>query len=231
METATAPTTFPPLSFDRYPGDEVQAGDGRAMRIVEAAYHLLDHHGLEGLTIRAVLGETGLARRAFYENFSGKDDLVLAVFAHTIRAAAHHYRELGRAFADPLARIRMVVTSIALGAANVDEPEPAAGSRERFRRSAALSREHMRLAESRPRELQAALAPLLELIADMLREAIEAGEARPCDPALQATLMYNLLSTTVHTELLTEEEGRPDAASRRRLAEDIWDFCRRAIAA
>ncbi|MBU6267713.1 MAG: TetR family transcriptional regulator [Sphingomonadales bacterium] len=200
------------------------------MRIIEAAYHLLDRHGLEGLTIRAVLAETGLARRAFYDNFTGKDDLVLAVFAQTIRAAAHHYREIGRACADPVARIRMVVSSIALGAANIDEPEAAAGSPERFHRSAALSREHLRLAEARPRELQAALAPLIEMLADLLREAIAAGQVRECDPVLQATLIYNLLSTTVHTELLTEEAGTPDPVSRRRLAENIWEFCRRAIA-
>jgi len=226
MDNATHPTEFPPLRFDR-----VEDGaTGRAMRIVEAAYHLLDRHGLEGLTIRAVLAETGLARRAFYDNFTGKDDLVLAVFAQTIRAAAQHYRDIGRSYGDPLSRLRMVVTSIGLGAANIDEPEPEAGSTERLHRSAALSREHLRLAESRPSDLQAALAPLIELLADLLRETVAAGQARDCDPALQATLIYNLLSTTVHTQLLTEEPGTPDPASRRRLAEHIWEFVRRAIA-
>ena len=49
----------------------------RKQSIVEAAYALLDEEGLEGLTIRAMLKRTGLARRAFYERFAGKDDLVL----------------------------------------------------------------------------------------------------------------------------------------------------------
>ena len=227
MDHQDLQTEFRPLRFQRLPAD----GEDRAMRLVEAAYHLLDGHGLEGLTIRAVLAKTGLARRAFYENYSGKDDLVLAVFAHTIKAAAQYYRDHGADIADPLERIRMVVTSIALGAASLNEPESEEGSEQRFRRSAALSREHLRLAEARPAELQAALAPLIELLADLLREAIAAGEARPCDPVLQATLIYNLLSTTVHTELLTEEAGRPDRDTRIRLAREIWDFCRRAIAA
>jgi len=230
MENTTIPTQFEPLRFDRDQASGADAGDDRALRIIEAAYHLLDGHGLEGLTIRAVLAETGLARRAFYEKYSGKDDLVLAVFAHTIRAASQHYRDLAVSLTDPLDRIHMVVTSIALGAANLDDVVDAPDSVERFRRSAALSREHLRLAEARPRELQAALAPLIDLLAELLRDAIAAGQARSCDPVLQATLIYNLLSTTVHTELLTEEEGRPDRASRIRLAGEIWDFCRRAIA-
>ena len=227
MTQPTPPNDTPPLAFERRPGD----GDGRAVRLVEAAYNLLDVHGLEGLTIRAVLAETGLARRAFYENYSGKDDLVLAVFAHTIRAAARHYRELAMAIDDPLERIRMVVLSIALGAPTPQGSGADAGDQVRLRRSAALSREHLRLADSRPAELQAALAPLLELISDMLREAVAAGLARPCDPALQATLIYNLLSTTVHTELLAEGPMSTDQAARMRLAGEIWDFCRRAIAA
>ncbi|MFD2429696.1 hypothetical protein ACFSUK_19240 [Sphingobium scionense] len=39
--------------------------DDRNQQIVAAAYDLLDEEGLEGLTIRAVLQRTGLARRAF----------------------------------------------------------------------------------------------------------------------------------------------------------------------
>jgi hypothetical protein len=44
-------------------------------------------------------------------------------------------------------------------------------------------------------------------------------------------LIYNLVSTTVHTELLAEESARPDREQRARLAADIWEFCRRAIIA
>src|SRR5580658_7265774 len=63
----------------------------RSRQIVDAAYELLEEEGLEGLTIRAVLSRTGLSRRAFYERFADKDDLVLAVFEHTIRMATSQY--------------------------------------------------------------------------------------------------------------------------------------------
>jgi hypothetical protein len=35
----------------------------------------------------------------------------------------------------------------------------------------------------------------------------------------------------MHTELLSEKGGQPDWKRRNRLAGDLWEFCRRAIAA
>jgi AcrR family transcriptional regulator len=199
----------------------------RARRIVEAGYELLDEAGLEGLTIRAVLARTGLSRRAFYERFTGKDDLVLAVFERTLSLAASHYRELVTSVPSPLDRLELIVTCVVLGRESLD----ARPVEETDRRSAALSREHLRLAESRPDELQAALRPLIDLLTEELAAGQAAGQVRPHSPQRLAVLVYNLVSTTVHAELLAEEATRPDPARRAELAREIWDFCRRAIAA
>ena len=199
----------------------------RSRKMVEAAYELLEEQGLEGLTIRSVLNRTGLSRRAFYERFEGKDDLVLAVFEHTIRMAASYLLELVRTTTDPMERIRVIVTSIVFGNITLAGPSGA----ESNRRAAALSREHLRLAESRPADLQAALSPLLAVITQQLADGMKAGAVRSDDPGRMATLVYNLLSTTVHAELLAQESARPDRAQRAQLAADIWEFCRRAITA
>jgi AcrR family transcriptional regulator len=195
----------------------------RSRRIVEAAYELLDE-GLEELTIRAVLKKTGLSRRAFYERFSGKDDLLLAVFEHTILLASSHYRLQVAQVDDPLERLRIVVTLIILGRQALDD----AGDTSEGRRAAAMSREHLRLAESCPEELQHALQPLLSLLAEELAAGMAQGLVRETDPGRLARLVYNLVSTTVLTELLRSEGEQSD---RELLAEDIWEFCRRAIAA
>jgi hypothetical protein len=92
-----------------------------------------------------------------------------------------------------------------------------------------MCREHLRLAESRPHDLQAALSPLLKLIAEQLCDGMQAGVVRNCAPEPLATLVYNLVSTTVHTEMLTEKSVQPDRERRLQLAADIWEFCRRAI--
>lgn len=174
-----------------------------------------------------MLKRTGLARRALYERFAGKDDLMLGVFEQTIKRAASHYSAQIESLSDPMERLELIVTCIALGRSTPDGPEEGRGSR----RAAALSREHLRLAESRPDDLQAALDPLIQLIGRQLADGMAAGSVRTGAPQRLATLVYNLVSTTVHTELLAEETTRPDHERRVRLAADIWEFCRRAIAA
>lgn len=198
----------------------------RSRKIVEAAYDLLEEEGLEGLTIRAVLTKTGLSRRAFYERFEGKDDLVLAVFEQTIRKATQFFSELISKLEDPMERLKVVLTFIVLGKGMI----PTANSTHGHRRGAALSREHLRLAESRPQDLQVALRPLIALIAQELADGMTAGVVRKDDPQRLAVLVYNVVSTTVHSELLASENLQPDQASTTRLANDIWEFCRRAIA-
>ncbi|MCB2076391.1 MAG: TetR/AcrR family transcriptional regulator [Novosphingobium sp.] len=202
--------------------------EDRARLIVSAADELICEGGLEGLTIRAVLARTGLARRAFYESFSGKDDLVLAVFEATLQEAADHFGAVARDLGDPVEGLRAVLEGIVLGRFDLDvDPGEVVD-----RRAAALSREHLRLAETRPGELQAALSPLLELIAEQVRSGITTGQVRKeCDPSQMARLIYNLVATTTHTELIAEEQTGPDRAKRQALAGTLWEFCRRAIIA
>jgi AcrR family transcriptional regulator len=200
---------------------------GRSRQIVEAAYRLLEEKGLEGLTIRAVLKRTGLSRRALYERFGDKDELVLAVFEQTIRMATSRFGEQLDALAYPMERLKLIVMGLLLGKGSLEAIDGAQSSR----RGAAMSREHLRLAESRPDDLQAALSPLLLLIAQQLSDGMEAGSVRRDDPKRLAALVYNLVSTTVHTELLTQKTAHPDWARRVQLATDTWEFCRRAIVA
>jgi AcrR family transcriptional regulator len=201
--------------------------DSRAQEIVAVAFDLLDEAGLEGLTIRTVLLRTGLARRAFYERFAGKDDLVVAVFAHAIRLAAINFGEAVTAIADPMARLELLITSIALGASPATSPADTRAGR----RGAAMSREHLRLADTRPADLRAALRPLTDLITRLLADGMAAGVVRVAPPERLAMLVYNLVSTTTHAELLAQEATPADRASRVALAADVWDFCRRAIVA
>jgi AcrR family transcriptional regulator len=204
---------------------EVCDGDcDRSRQLIDAANELLEERGLDGLTIRAMLKRTGLARRAFYERFAGKDDLVLAVFEETLHSGALHYRDKARGMTDPLETIKMIVIGLVVDALNNEE-----GLGER--RLAAMVLEHLRLAQSRPAELQAALRPLLDLITEQVTEGVRKGQLRDCDPDLQATLIYNLVATTLHTELMLNGGGAPDRQRRQQFADEIWEFCRRAIVA
>ena len=136
----------------------------------------------------------------------------------------HRCRIADLALDDPLERLRLVITLLVLGREAVDD-DPALD--QEGRRGAAMSREHLRLAESRPDELQRALEPLIHLIAEELSVGMERGLVRPGDARRLARLVYNLVSTTVHTELLSQDSAHAD---REQLATEIWAFCHRAIA-
>ena len=112
---------------------------GRSRKIVEAAYDLLEEEGLEGLTVRAVLNRTGLSRRAFYERFEGKDDLVLAVFEQTIRAATIHFSKLIGTLAAPIERLELIVTHIVLGRTSLVLADHASSNRRGVRSPLAAS--------------------------------------------------------------------------------------------
>ncbi len=197
----------------------------RTRAIVAAAYELIDAGGLEELTIRAVLKRTGLARRAFYEQFAGKDDLVLAVFAQAMRFGADMYREMVAPLPDPVERLKVIIVSIGHGATSPDEAGAETGQM-----AAALSREHLRLAEARPDELHHALEPLMTLLAEQLADGMAVGKIRPADPARLAIFIYNLVATTMHTELIAQEAVGSPRERRDRLADELWEFCRRAVA-
>lgn len=201
--------------------------DERSARFVTAAYDLLADEGLEGLTIRSVLAQTGLARRAFYERFATKDDLVLAVFQQTLANAATQFAEQILALESPVDRLRDIVKGIVMGHGIARDNNEWQNNR----RAAALSREHLRLAEARPAELQQAVAPLVGLIAGQLTDGVAAGVVRDANVERMALLVYNLVSTTVHSQLIAEEQFTPNLDDRARLADDIWQFCHRAVAA
>jgi hypothetical protein len=129
--------------------------------------------------------------------------------------------------AEPLDRLRAIIVSIGRGAGAPDEPAVGQGSR----MAAALSREHMRLAEARATDLQAALEPLIALIARQIDEGMALGQIRVGDPRRLAQFIYNLVATTMHTEFIAAEGDAATDERRERLADDLWEFCRRAIVA
>ena len=196
----------------------------RRQSILAAAVALIEEEGLNGLTIRAMLKRTGLARRAFYERFAGKDELVLAVFEETLHEAAYFMEREIAERPDALGQLQAIVEGLVLGS------RPQAGRIGR-RLVSAIVREHMRLAQTHPAELERALAPLLRVIADRISAGIRAGQLRTCDPDIQALLIYNLIASTVHTDLLMEESGEGAGDRRQHLNDEIWEFCRRAIIA
>jgi AcrR family transcriptional regulator len=190
----------------------------RSRRFVRAAAELLAETGFEGLTVRSVLDRTRLSRRAFYERFGGIDDLILAVFEQSLRDGAEHIRAQLAAIDDPLARLRFVIDAMLLGP----------GTQTSLRYAVVMSREHLRLAEARPDDLQRAIEPFTSLIAEQLAAGMERGVVRRADAFQLATLVQNLVAATMHASLLSRASG-PETPARDAAA--LWEFCLRAVRA
>ena len=65
---------------------------------------------------------------------------------------------------------------------------------------------------------------------ESVSDGMSTGTVRKDNPQLLAQLIYNLIATTMHTELLSPEDSLPGLTNRAQLASYIWEFCRRAIA-
>ena len=192
----------------------------RSRQFVEAATAVVARDGVDGLTLRTVLEETGLSRRAFYERFQSKDDLLVAVFEETMRSAAERFRALfdEREVQEPLERLQLIVGEMISGAAH-SRTESGGGL------SPAMSREHLRLAESRPDELRQAVAPTVELMAEQIAAAMAGGTVPPGDAHQLAVLVHNLVSSTIHSGLL----GRDGGYDAEKTTSLVWEFCRRGL--
>ncbi|WP_433601285.1 TetR/AcrR family transcriptional regulator [Nocardia sp. CA-135953] len=77
------------MAYRRTPAVQARL-DAKAGLIVQAATKVLSHAGYAGLSMAAVAAEAGVATGTVYKNFSGKADLVSAVFrkvvAHEVAA-------------------------------------------------------------------------------------------------------------------------------------------------
>jgi AcrR family transcriptional regulator len=191
----------------------------RSRRLVQAAGELVAEGGFEGLTLRAVLDRTRLSRRAFYERFDGMDDLILAVFEQNMREGAATFRAELAGVDDPLERLRFIIETMVLRAR----------SDSAVRLMVAMSREHLRLAEARPDDLERALEPMIGVMAEQLALGMERGVVRRADPFPLATLVHSVVAATIHASLLSRASGaetRPEAS-----AAALWEFCLRAVRA
>ncbi|MCW2654252.1 MAG: transcriptional regulatory protein [Mycobacterium sp.] len=182
-----------------------QRSDG----FVDAAVELLGERDESDFSIQDVVDRSGQSQRTFYTFFDGKDSLMLAVYETILRKTAVPFlRERCERIADPVLRLRALLEAI-FGATSA-------------RLSRGLSVLHLRLAETRPRELAYALEPLHAFIVELLTGVAKAGRLRE-DVGLdtQAALLRELLLASTHSRVLAGGSA-PSVG-------DLWAFCSAAI--
>jgi AcrR family transcriptional regulator len=74
----------------------------RRAEIVGAALALLEEHGPEAVTMRAIAERLGIRAPSLYKHFPDKDAVEVALVAEGLRDSARHFRRAVRGSSDPL---------------------------------------------------------------------------------------------------------------------------------
>ena len=168
----------------------------RSDRFIQAAIEILTETGRTDFTVQELIERSKTSLRSFYQHFSGKEELLLALFEEVIATSAASGARTIAELPDTLDGLRFVVEHGARASR-----DPAGGGINR-----ALSVFHLQLAESRPAEYARVLAPLRELILDLVKRGIDDGSsASDIDADTLAMIMMQTIVGAAHMHALGAE--------------------------
>ena len=198
-----------------YEADEAEPTT-RDARFIKTAVEILGETGRTDFTVQEVVARSKTSLRAFYQHFSSKDELLLALLERTMAQSAQAWRAETTGL-DSTAAIKLIIDRISA--------EPESSTQDSLNRAMNLYNQH--LSETRPRDYARVLSPLHELIRDVVRRGITEGVFRAnldVGPAA-AIVMQTILGALRLHWLGAELTGAPiDAAH-------LYDFCIRALGA
>jgi AcrR family transcriptional regulator len=191
-------------ALDRSLVDARRRALNKSNGFVRAAMKLLQESGGLQFTVQEVVDRSKLSLRSFYQTFASKDELLLALFEEYIATAAVWLREQMEEHDDPIAQIRVFLTSLWEGKLEPDVVR-------------ALALYNLTLASTRPAELEHALEPQLAVLLEAVERGVATGQVR--DDISSRRLSEILLHTgtaAVHTTILRTGHESPD---------DVWALC------
>jgi uncharacterized protein (TIGR00369 family) len=195
-------------------GPSEEAEVTRADRFIKTAVEILGETGRTDFTVQEVVARSKTSLRAFYQHFSSKDELLLALFDRTMAQTAQSWRAETNGL-DSTSALKLVIDRI--GA------QPQSSTQDSLNRALSLYNQH--LAETRPREYARVLSPLHRLIRDIVGQGITEGVFSPgLDVGAAAAIVMQTMVGALRLRWLgTELNGTPiDAAQ-------LYDFCTRAL--
>jgi AcrR family transcriptional regulator len=183
----------------------------RSDRFIQAATEILGETGRTDFTVQELIERSKTSLRSFYQHFSGKEELLLALFEEIISTSVAEWRAEIETLPDTLSALHLLMDKIHGQAA-----APDGGGINR-----ALSVYHLQLAESRPAEYARVLAPLRELILELVQKGVTERTFRTdIEPDMLAMIMMQTVVGAAHMHALgAEPTGVPLDSER------LWEFC------
>lgn len=194
------------------PGDDVDVPRGD--RFIKTAVAILGETGRTDFTVQEVVARSKTSLRAFYQHFSSKDELLLALFDKTIAQSVQTWR-IETTGLNSTSALKLVLDRIS--------QQPESSTQDSLNRALTLYNQH--LAETRPREYARVLSPLHRLMRDIVGQGITEGIFNPgLDVgAAAAIVMQTVMGAQRLHWLGAELNGTPVDAGQ------LYDFCSRAL--
>ena len=183
----------------------------RSDRFIEVAMELLSETGRTDFTVQELVERSKTSLRSFYQHFGSKDELLLALFEEVIRISAEEWRAQVTAQDDCVAGLESLV--LTMYAQAIDQTMGGV--------SRALTAYHLQLAQSRPSDYARVLAPMRDLILELVRAGVDSGRFRnDIDAETLAMILMQTLVAAAHMHALGAYlTGDPLDAER------LWAFC------
>jgi AcrR family transcriptional regulator len=193
--------------------------ENRLQRFLDAALELMNEgEPTKDFTVQEVVERSGQSLRLFYQYFSGKHELLLALFEETVRSSTEFLRQKISDESDPLGRLHRFVVEYY----RLCRPAPGGDLTEWTPTAPMLVDFAQQLLTRHPTEAAQAFVPLVSLFGEVLDEAVAAGVIRPelrrgtiVGMVLEA-IMFNTFSATIGGTSIRAETVDP--------AEELWDL-------
>jgi len=186
----------------------------RVQRFLDAAFELIDEKGSTEFTIQEVIDRSKQSLRGFYQYFTVKDELLLALFEETVREANDDLRLVIEEASDPLERLHAFAIRLHEWCDPSDKPRKRGTHNRR-----PIMEFSVQLAVDHPERVKAAMAPVSRMMLELVEAASAAGAINVTDTRLAAALMQQTVMYSWFGNRLA------DNARTRVSAEATWDFC------
>ena len=189
--------------------------ESRVSRFMRSALAILGETGRTDFTVLEVVERSKTSLRSFYQHFSTKDELLLALIDKIMAESTQKWREETTGL-ESTAALRRLIDRICAPAESTTQDS--------INRGLTYYNDH--LAETLPGEYARVLSPLHQLICDILNRGIAEGTFR-ADLEVETTaalMMQTVLGAMRLRVLGAELNGVPIDANH------IYEFCARGLA-
>lgn len=186
----------------------------RVQGLLDAAFALIDERGTTEFTIQEVVDRSKQSLRGFYQYFDSKDELLFALLEESVRESLEDLRSAVESETEALPRLRAFTIRLH------EWCEPIGTRRKRGTHNRVpISEFSLRLALKDPQRLAPVMAPISQMLFELLKAAAADGSLPVRDTRRAALLIEQ---TVMYGWLMNSFIQNPQA---RLTAEDAWEFC------